>query len=78
LTGNKDFFIADGRFNVYAWLRFTMKLVQEQRAQKTRELSQANRMVVVGAIAFFLLVGCLSIHRHVTFFSNTDHGIFNQ
>ena len=38
----------------------------------------ARRTVMIGAIAFFMLVSLFSIHRHLIFFANTDHGIFNQ
>jgi uncharacterized membrane protein len=36
------------------------------------------RVVLVGAIAFFLLALTLTLHRHFNFYSSYDQGIFNQ
>jgi uncharacterized membrane protein len=36
------------------------------------------RLVIKGAIAFFIITLILTLHRHYTFYSSYDHGIFNQ
>lgn len=36
------------------------------------------QLVIVGAIAFFLLALTFTLHRHLTFYSSYDQGIFNQ
>ncbi|MEO1520237.1 MAG: DUF2079 domain-containing protein [Cyanobacteria bacterium J06633_2] len=55
-----------------------MNVEQEKQVQNRVDFKSANRTVMFGAIAFFVIVGALSLHRHLIFFSNTDHGIFNQ
>jgi uncharacterized membrane protein len=42
------------------------------------EKNPGLRLAVVGAIAFFLFTGILTLHRHFTFYSSYDQGIFNQ
>ena len=44
------------------------------KLQKTPGL----RLVIVAAIAFFLFTLVLNLHRHFTFYSSYDQGIFNQ
>jgi uncharacterized membrane protein len=42
------------------------------------EKNPGLRLAIIGAIAFFLLTGILTLHRHFTFYSSYDQGIFNQ
>ena len=36
------------------------------------------QLAIIAAIAFFLLTALLTLHRHFTFYSSYDQGIFNQ
>ncbi|PSP12110.1 MAG: hypothetical protein BRC56_00540, partial [Cyanobacteria bacterium SW_9_47_5] len=36
------------------------------------------RLIIAAAIAFFLLTLIFALHRHFTFYSSYDQGIFNQ
>ena len=41
-------------------------------------IDSANKAVTIAAIAFFGCTLCLTLHRHFTFYSSYDQGIFNQ
>lgn len=41
-------------------------------------IASAKKTVILAAIAFFICGLCLTLHRHFTFYSSYDQGIFNQ
>src|SRR4028118_1545596 len=43
-----------------------------------RQKKPALNLVIASAIAFFLLALIFTLHRHFTFYSSYDQGIFNQ
>lgn len=46
--------------------------------KRRKRLELESRWAIAAAIAFFLLALILTLHRHFTFYSSYDQGIFNQ
>ena len=43
-----------------------------------KRINPALKTVIIAAIVFFVCTLCLTLHRHLTFYSSYDQGIFNQ